>query len=115
MKKQIPTAVLVIAILNFIGGGLGLMTPLLGLGVQAIGTARVAPAPPPPPPGGNQPFRPLTQAELEKKIEERMPYYRAVTFGGLFLDLIVSTLMVVAGVGLVKLQPWGRWLGLGYA
>jgi hypothetical protein len=104
-----PTAVLVIAILQFVFGGLGLLGDLCG-GLSQAGSGMF--------PAGRG-----TQAQMEKDMtrnleaamEKRLPNHKAFTMGLLVLDLALCGLMIGGGVGLIKMQPWGRTLTIIYA
>jgi hypothetical protein len=115
MSQNRPAAVLVIAILHFVGGGLGLVGGLCGLAFLGA--------------GGNQMFTNLggspsgqqgkgpeaLQPRMMKHMEENVPYYQAVQYGNLSLDVVLSVLMITAGIGLVGMKSWGRTLSLVYA
>lgn len=112
IKRQLrPTPVLVIAILHFTLGGLSLFYGLCGLGGQLVMTSNLFPKPPTAP-GRPQP---LTQEDVQKYIDERVPYSKAMLYGGMIFDLLLSTLMIVAGFGLLQMRNWGRNLSIGYA
>jgi hypothetical protein len=109
MRRYRPTAVLVLAILHFVGGGIGLITTLLTAGMQALNASRsavVAPAAVTPQNLG---------AALTRYIEDHVPSYQALTYGQLAVSLVLDLLLLVGGVGLLNMRPWGRRLSLGYA
>jgi hypothetical protein len=115
MRKNRPAAVLVIAILHLVGGGLGVAGGLCGLAFVGA--------------GGNQMFSGLggapssqqgkgpesVQPRMMKHMEESLPHYQAVQYGNLGVDLLISVLMIVAGIGLIAMKSWGRLLSLVYA
>jgi len=107
-----PTSVLVIAILQFVFGGLGVVTDLCG-GLQQVGGS------PGMFPGGGRGGQAQMQQDmtrqLEAALEKRLPGYKAFAIGILLLDLTLCGLMIGGGVGLVKMQPWGRTLTIVYA
>jgi hypothetical protein len=104
--------VLVIAILHFVFGGLGLTCGICG------GIAQVA--------GGNQMFQQpgqkdakaadmeKFQKDLEKHVEEKLPANKAVTYAELGLGIVANLLMVISGVGLLMVKSWGRILSIVY-
>ncbi len=118
MRRKPTNAILVIAILHLVGGGLGLLGSLCGLGsllmMDSLGslpqptfpTRPGQPAPPPMPPGPN---------ELMKTLNEQVPGYRAFTFGTVGLGFLLDIMLLTAGIGLLKVQPWARRLSLVYA
>jgi hypothetical protein len=100
-----PTPVTVIAILHFIFGGMGLVGLLcagLGIGFLAMMFSNL----PPPKPGEPDPKQVFT-------IMDRSIIYYYIYAG--VEGLIMSTIMVVAGFGLLKMRYWGRSLSLFYA
>ena len=117
MKKQLPTVIVVIATLHFVGGGLGLIGDGLGVATLLAGG------------GGNVtkkvtayfkslgPAAPSAQAEevdVEEIIRQQVPSYTTFMIGHLCVDTLLSLMMIAAGVGLLKLQPWARSLSLFY-
>lgn len=114
MRRQRTTPILVIAILHLVGGGLGLIGSLCGCGglvmtnalSSAIPTVPQRPGQPPPPPSA---------ADAMKYYNEHIPGYRAFTFGGLALSLMLDLMLLAAGIGLLNVQPWARWLSIVYA
>jgi hypothetical protein len=114
MRRQRTTPILVLAILHLVGGGLGLILSLCGCGGllmsnalgSAIPTMPQRPGQPPPPPNFN---------EIMKQMNDRVPGYRAFTFGSTGADFLLSVLLLAGGIGLLNVQPWGRWLSLVYA
>jgi hypothetical protein len=114
MRRQRPTSILVIAILHLVGGGLGLLFALCGLGgivlssavSSAVPTAAARPGQPAPPPSYN---------DIMKFYDDNVPGYRAYTYGVLALDTVLDFMLLAAGVGLLTMKPWARWLSLIYA
>jgi hypothetical protein len=111
MARYRPTAVLVLAILHFVGGGIGLITTLLTAGVQVMNSNRAAAAAPAPSAVTAQDLG----AALTRYIEDHVPSYQALTYGQLAVSLVLDLLLLVGGVGLLNMRPWGRSLSLGYA
>lgn len=54
------------------------------------------------------------QEELEKSMESG-PAFHAVQIGTVVIDLAISITMIVSGMGLLQLRPWGRLLSIVYA
>jgi hypothetical protein len=114
MRRQRTTPILVIAILHLVGGGLGLILSLCGCGglvmsnalSSAIPTVPQRPGQPPPPPNAN---------EITKYMDDHVPGYRAFQFGSVALSLLLDVMLISAGIGLLSVQPWARWLSLAYA
>src|SRR5262245_19254003 len=108
MPRQRPTSVLVIAILQFIFGGLGICGGLYQLsGAADMLQNAVAPQ------AGQQqgPVSGDIQAFMEKKVPNYAIYAKAEAALGLLLSII----MIAGGVGLVRVEAWGRLLTIVYA
>jgi hypothetical protein len=108
MRPKRPTSVLVIAIFHFIFGGLGLLCGLPGLVMQASGMGRPTGALPA---NATQQQKDLQemQTQVQQRTEKEAPLQTPFVLGNIFLNLVISLLLVVAGFGLVKMQPWGWW------
>jgi hypothetical protein len=112
MKKELPVIVLVIAILHFVGGGVGLIFDCVGVAGQLAG-------------GGTASMKKLgiptgaaagqSDVDVEEVMRQKVPGFMAFTIGHLSVDTLLCVMMIVAGIGLLKLQSWGRYLSLGYA
>jgi hypothetical protein len=115
MRRKPPTAVMVIAILHFVFGGLGLLCGVCGGVMELAGGAKAFPQ------AGDAEQRAHMQRQEERRIltekvqNERIPFYQAYTATNRVMNLVLSAVMVVAGFGLVYLKSWGRWLSVGYA
>ena len=113
MRRQRTTAILVIAILHLVGGGLGLIGSLCGCAglvmtntlSSAIPTMPQRPGQPPPP----------SAADAMKYYNDHVPGYRAFTIGGLAFSFLLDTLLLSGGIGLLMMQPWARWVSVAYA
>jgi hypothetical protein len=57
----------------------------------------------------------MTQAEIQKFMEQRIPHYTVTLFGTMAFDLLLSCLMIAAGFGLIQMRRWGRNLSISYA
>jgi hypothetical protein len=104
MARKRPAAVITMAVLNFVFGGLGLIGSLClalgGLGLVALSKQ----------PGGAGGQHAL--AEYFKEIDRELPSYRYVMVASTTIWLVKSVLLIVAGFGLLGLRPWGRWLSV---
>lgn len=107
MRRYRPGSVLVVAILQIAFGALNLLEKLCGLGFQLAGGNKIF-APPGSPQAAQQP-------DVEGFLREKLPYYDAMRYGGMALGLVVGTVMIVSGVGLLKMRRWGRRMTIGYA
>jgi len=107
MRKKVPTAVLVIAILHFVGGGLGLVGSLCGLAMQGANRTFAG--------FGGQPGQADVQEKVEKTLGQKIPAYKSIQIGSLVVNLVLSLLMIAGGIGLLQLMTWGRSLSIVYA
>ncbi|HTU90699.1 MAG TPA: hypothetical protein VMF69_11540 [Gemmataceae bacterium] len=116
MRRQPPTAVLVIAILHLIGGGLGLFSSICSCGsLLMVGSiSSFMPAPPTLPARPGQPPLPNFN-DLMKQMNDSIPGYRAFAIVALALSFLLDIMLISGGIGLLKMQPWARWLSLAYA
>jgi hypothetical protein len=110
MRKKLPTGLLVIAILHFVGGGLGLAGSLCGLALQGASGGKMFSGF-----GGQQAGQAGVEEKLEKTLEEKVPAYQTVHVGRIVVDLVLSTLMIASGIGLLQTMAWGRSLSIVYA
>ena len=104
---QRPAAVTVIAIMNFVLGGFGLLGALCGgLALVLIGSlASSMPAPP----GQPNPLKELMG------VVEAIPGFIPVMITSYVLGAIWSIVLIVAGIGLLRLRRWARTACLIYA
>jgi hypothetical protein len=119
MVRQRPTSILIIAILHFVGGGIGLFVSCYSvviMAASAVVSSTPAVTPSPPGPAG----RPTTPAppsasQIMKYYEEHVPGYKAFTFAALAASSILDLMLLASGIGLLRMQPWARMLSLVYA
>jgi hypothetical protein len=118
MRRQRTTAILVLAILHLVGGGLGLIISLCGCGGLVMGNALGSIKPPtlPARPGQPPPPPPLPSAnDAMKYLNDRVPGYLAFTIVGLGLSFLLDIMLISGGIGLLNMKLWARWLSLVYA
>jgi hypothetical protein len=114
MPRPRPAAVVVIAVLNLVFGGLGLFCTVCG-GVMSVA-------------GGDRALTKMADAEQQRRAEaqrhrsqitERIrakyPLYRVYSVGNQVVTVLFSLALVASGIGLLYLQSWARWLAVGYA
>jgi hypothetical protein len=102
-----PTAVTVIAIINFVLGGLALLNLLCG-GLALALLAWMA---------GNMPV-PAGQPNPFKEMEglfKSIPGFIPTVIAKTSLDLVLAIVLIVAGVGLLRMRRWARTACLIYA
>lgn len=120
MRRQRTTPILVIAILHLVGGGLGFLFSVCTCGsllmIDSISSLVPAPPtfparpgqPPPPPP-------PPSTKEVMNYLNNNVPGYRGFTVAGLGVSFLLDIMLLAGGIGLLRMQPWARWLSLVYA
>jgi len=111
MPRKRPTVLTVMGILNIVFGSLGLVCDLcMGLGILLVVGA----------PGGGGAFqgRDNPFAEIGKQlavVQGEVPYHTAVQVGQVVVGFFTSILLLVAGIGLLKIRNWGRMLSIAYS
>ena len=108
MSTPRPTSVTVIAVLLIVFGALGVCGAIQAGSMLASGMKME--------PAGEYSSVAIEWYKIgEKKLNERMPAHKAFTAAAALLDLGFSVAMLVAGVGLLKMESWGRRFTLAYA
>ena len=97
---QRPTSVTVFGILNLIFSALG----LCGVGFGILGLVVLQ----------NPEFGGAGPTPLAIKLMQDNPTYQVFSFVSVGLGVFSSILLAVAGIGLLKLRPWGRTLSIIY-
>ncbi len=93
---QRPISVLVLGILNIVLGGLGILSLLLMIPLQRLSQHAAA---------GNP---------VLKLMQENANYALFMKVS-MLLGIIASVVLLLAGVGLLQVKPWARYLSIGYA
>lgn len=114
MPRQRPAAVVVVAVLNLVFGGLGLFCTVCS-GVMSLAGADRALAN-----VGDAQQR--QQAEVQKRRQEilervhrsHVPLYKAYTVGNRVLTILLCAALLASGVGLLLMQGWARWVAVSY-
>jgi hypothetical protein len=104
---QRPAAVTVIAVINFVLGGLGLLGTCCG-GVALLVLSSLAGSMPAPP---GQP-NPLKEMQT---LFESIPGYIPFMIASAILGAIAAIVLIVAGIGLLRMRRWARITCLIYA
>jgi hypothetical protein len=106
MQRERPTTVLVLAIFNFVLGGMGVMSMLClgGMGALFLAMANVTP-----PPGQPNPMKEVWG--MYEAIPGFIPYTIATTL----LGVVLAVLLIIAGFGLLRMQTWARTICIAYA
>jgi hypothetical protein len=89
------------AILNLVFGGLNLICVCLGI----VGTAAMMGMA-----GANNPM-----ADMDAVLQREVPGYRAIEIGRLVVGLVLTLVLLAAGIGLLNMQTWARWASVAWA
>jgi hypothetical protein len=108
MERRRPTAVTVVAVLSLVLGGLGLVCSLCGTAGAAFFVIGYNNAPPP------KPGEPDGMA-LFKIADEEMPNYKYVAGASLVFGIVMAAVLIVAGIGLLRMSPFARTLTIFFA
>lgn len=100
MKR--PTSVLVFGVINIIFGALGLCGLIVQLSIQLSGFDQLQ--------GQNNPT-----LELMQELTQTNPAYELYTQLMMVLGSVMTILILVAGIGLIKLKNWARLSSIGWA
>jgi hypothetical protein len=93
-----PTVVTVLGVLNIVFGGLGLLTSLVNL---------ILP---------NTPlYRQLGKGNMAIDFMNRSEAFQSYMQVASILGVVGSVVLIVAGIGLLKMRPWSRPLSIAYA
>jgi hypothetical protein len=115
LRKTVPPAIMVIAILHLIFGGLGVFCFAVS-GVMDVVGGQKALARMGTPEQQRQAEAQRRRNEVTEQVHaERVPLYRVYTTTNKVLSVLFSFAMVASGLGLLYLQSWARWLSVAYA
>jgi hypothetical protein len=112
MNRTRPTVVLVFAVLNIVFGSLALLIVSCGAVFQLI-VNRLAVS------GAATSGALKDLVESSQKVQEAMqlevPGYTLITRVGLVMAFALTIAMIVGGIGLLRMKPWGRRLTIVWA
>jgi hypothetical protein len=114
-RRQKSPAVLTVAIFHLILGGLGL---LLGLcGVAMLAATGGNPMTGPTFDFGNPQVAQQQKAQQEaiQRVMANVPFIKPFQIGTQVVNLTLSAVLLVAGIGLLAMRSWARWLSVAYA
>jgi hypothetical protein len=112
MPRKRPTAVLVIAIFHFIFAACGGIVNMLQVTGAAANLTKLG--------GGGRDdkeakLQQKIQEDIEREIEKNFPDYKLFQTAEGAFGLVLAGMLLVAGIGLLSMQPWARLLSLLYA
>src|SRR5262245_3436168 len=99
-----PVLVTVVAVVNFIYGGLGILTLTCTAGLIGLLVLLLQNAPAPPP---NQPDQAATWKELGQ-IAQALPGFVPLYVTYYAVELVMLVVLIVSGFGLLRMRGWGR-------
>jgi hypothetical protein len=106
MKRVRPTSVTVMGILNIVFGSLSLLCMVcMGISLLVLSSPDMLRLP-----NGVNPV-----ADMWDFMKREIPGYVAITIGSLVLGLIMSILLLTAGIGLLNMQNWARVMSILYS
>ncbi len=106
MPLKRPTIISVIGILNIVFGALGGFTSLC-CGIPVLFMDKLFALFPQPP---GQPSPGIFFAEMNK-----VPGYFALQCFSIFMSFFTGCLLIVSGIGFLRMKRWGRFTGIGYS
>ena len=109
MSKKRPTSLTVFAILNLVFGGLGMFCNLCGVAGLVATPALEKMQKDQGAKGG------FDTLELQKHMEARIPGYAILQWSQVGIGVILSLILILGGIGLLRMQPSARWLCVGYS
>jgi hypothetical protein len=114
MATKRPTSITVFAILNLVMGGMGLFCNLCGVANLALAPML-------------QQFQEKMQAQqgaraqgpdmqqMQKELEARLPMMQTVQIIQIGVAFVLNTILVIAGIALMRMKPAGRWASICYS
>jgi hypothetical protein len=109
MRRKRPTAVLVMAILNMVWGGIWVACYLC-IGVLALFVVAVVNQPGAAAKGDAQKFK-----EVFGSMSREMPGLVALAVGEIVVRFLLAALLIIAGIGLLGVRQWARVASIFYA
>jgi hypothetical protein len=112
-ERKPPHWIKLVALLQIIFGVLGVLNAVSGTVMLAVGGPGAGLAPSP----GTTPQAQAAQdfQDSIRRAMESAPGGKAWQFGETGFSALLSVVMLASGVGLLKMQPWGRALAIAYA
>ena len=105
MARNRPTIVFVMAILNIVFGTLGFLTACCAGGSTLF--MQFVPFPPAPWNPKEGLYKPMIDV-----LDQEAPSHLTVQVGSLGLSLLLAALLIVAGIGLIRMHGWARVLAI---
>jgi hypothetical protein len=121
MASQRPASITVLAILNLVGGGLGLICCTGCAGINHIASANTdvfVPAGRTTNAGAsNNPFVRSSEMSIliDRQVPTVVPGYKAYVYGIVLVSFILDVLLIISGIGLLMMAYWGRNMAISYA
>jgi hypothetical protein len=90
-------------ILNFVFGGLGALCGLCLASANALGFAVI---------GAQKNSAGANTPESIDYLDKNLPGWEAIEVGRCLMFIFLGVALIISGLGLLKMQPWARWLSL---
>src|SRR5689334_8252565 len=107
MPRKRPPAVLVLAIFHFIFAAICGVCDVFQLAGGAAAFNKMAAA--------SDPKGAKVQEDIQQAVEKSFPGQRTYQVADALVGVVLALLLLVAGIGLLNMQPWGRLLSLAWA
>jgi hypothetical protein len=123
MARRRPTVIILLGILQLVGGGVGLFCCTGCGGLLQISNAHIdvlqgknLPSAGGPAAGGST-FQQSTQlaTRIDLQLVKAVPSYKPYTILNVLVSFILDCLLIISGIGLLMMAGWGRILAIGYA
>ncbi len=113
MARKRPTSLLVLGILHLTFGTLGLLNVVSDT-AMTWAVNRYFPTSQAPTTSQPKTAAPFEIGDVFSAIEHS-PYYREMTLSSTVVSGLLSLVLIVGGIGLVRMRPWARTVSLTYA
>src|SRR5262249_2193032 len=112
-QRPRPVPVTVLGILNIVFGSLGILAYLCaGIGILFFINVFYGPS------GKGNKDLTLVRGIMEVSFEssaQHIPYYWAFLIGSLVLSVVLTLVLLITGIGLLRMRPWGRVGAIAYS
>jgi hypothetical protein len=103
-----PTVILVFAILNIVFSSIGLLASLCCVGPMTVGLLFIGNITPPA--GASQ-----NEVQAFTKLQPFLGEIAGFMGVSLVVGLVLATMLLASGIGLLGMKPWARWLSVIWA
>jgi hypothetical protein len=112
--RKRPTPVTVIAILNIVFGAIFTLIYICG-GIVTLVVVNLAYSPTPHPDKQARLLLGILKETLIEAPVRHIPYYPQVQLGTIIFDVVMTFIILIAGIALLRMRSWARIACIGYA